>query len=116
MLDDIVSCINGEFRSEMKGSVLEQQGDPIQNGMLTVQKIQHVQSLVVKVINIDKAVCVFLTRPFASHFVNFGAVEALPVIVVRVSDIDIRRLNNMIRPVQKLNRTHNAFSYIIAML
>ena len=100
MLDDIFPGINGNLRIEFEGTEPKKQGDPVENCMIVAQKVQHFQSVIVKVVDIYKAICVLFAGPFLGHFIDTGAVKASSVVIVWTTDIDIRNLDDVIRSVK----------------
>ena len=96
MFDDVIPCINGDLRVKLESTKLKQQSNPVEYGMIAVQQVKDFQPLGVKIVDVDKAVRVLLTSPLTSHLIDSGAIEAHAVVVVGITDIDIRNLNDVI--------------------
>lgn len=56
--------------------------------------------MVVKVVDIYKAIRVLFAGLFLGHFIDTGAVKASSVVIVWIADIDIRNLDDVIRSVK----------------
>ena len=75
--------------------------------MRSVQQIQHLQSFRVKVVAVDKTVCVLFAGPLTSHFIDAGTVETHAIVVVRITNMNIRNLDDMVGSMKQLNDAHN---------
>ena len=75
--------------------------------MRSVQQIQHLQSFRVKVVAVDKTVCVLFAGPLTSHFIDAGTVEAHAIVVVRITNMNVRNLDDMVGSMKQLNAAHN---------
>jgi len=68
--------------------------------MIAVQQVQYFQPVFVKVVDIYKAIRVLFAGPFSGHLLDTGTVKASSVVIVWITDIDIRNLDDVIRSVK----------------
>ena len=74
--------------------------------MRSVQQIQHLQPVRVKGIAVDKTVCVLFAGPLTSHFVHLCAVETHAIVVVRITDMNIRNLDDVVGSMKQIDDAH----------
>ena len=75
--------------------------------MRSVQQIQQLQPFRVKVVAVDKTVCVLFAGPLTSHFIDASTVETHAIVVVRITDMNIRNLYDVVGSMKQLNDAHN---------
>ena len=106
VVDDVVPCIDGDLGVQLESAELEQQGNPVQDGMIAVQQVQYLQPVRVKGIAVDKSVCTLFAGPLTSHLVHLCAVEAHAIVLVGIANMNIRNLNDVVSSVKQLDDAH----------
>ena len=100
MFDDIIPSVNRNLGIEFEGTELKKQGNPVEDCMIAAQQVQYFQSVFVKVVDIYKAIRILFAGPFSGHLLDTGTVKASSVVIVWITDIDIRNLDDVIRSVK----------------